>query len=579
MKVSEEKKPGAGVLTENNETKILPENYVFIDNLRLVKPYYFDFKCYVKQRWEGLSLIQLFSKEFPMLTEEYYRRAFAAGRLRVEGQPTFGADQPLQTSMCIRHLIHRHEPPVLTGSVEVLKETEDFLAVSKPACMPVHTVGQYRKNTVLGVLEAERPDLGTLYPTYRLDKPVSGLLLLAKSSSVAGNMRKLLEERTCNKVYIARVMGIFPGSPSSASQVEKSSHSEQNAQATTSFPIGELVSTANDSADSGPAAQDCLCENIALASNLYGVTTLEDGWVEVDVPLSWDGRTNHALPVVPGGGARGNEHSDGKSAITHFRVVSVAADGSTSVVECKPKTGRTHQIRVHLQYMGHPIANDTQYGGKLGPPLAFRRLYERTSGASEETGQAIPKLEFKRPRLEEKGASCKGNTLETCNQSLQPQSAREEVCQAEDLEPSRASTHFYSSEGSSDIVIDKAAAAPPDSDTKGNYAIGPSQPELFAAFDLNNPGTLNPAGPTLPETIQMLYSRECYRVSPELQEAVCPHCPCLVPFGYPIDLEPMWLHALAYSGPDFSFEAPFPEWGHPEFRVPERRKRLKQDDI
>ena len=50
---------------------------------------------------------------------------------------------------------------------QVLCETDEFVAVSKPACMPVHTVGQYRKNTVLGVLEAERPDLGLLYPTYR----------------------------------------------------------------------------------------------------------------------------------------------------------------------------------------------------------------------------------------------------------------------------------------------------------------------------------------------------------------------------------------------------------------------------
>ena len=33
-----------------------------------------------------------------------------------------------------------------------------------------------------------------------------------------------------------------------------------------------------------------------------------------------------------------------------------------------------------LQYMGHPIANDTQYGGTLGPPLAFRRLMQNQEG-------------------------------------------------------------------------------------------------------------------------------------------------------------------------------------------------------
>ncbi len=139
-----------------------------------VKPYYFDFKCFVKERWNGLNLVQLFSQEFPMLTEEYYTRAFHAGRLRVErqqpgGRPRAAGEQlpelkletPLKTSMCVRHLIHRHEPPVLGGPVEVLRMTDEFVAVSKPACMPVHTVGQYRKNTVMGVLQVRQAPSGT----------------------------------------------------------------------------------------------------------------------------------------------------------------------------------------------------------------------------------------------------------------------------------------------------------------------------------------------------------------------------------------------------------------------------------
>ena len=44
--------------------------------------------------------------------------------------------------------------------------------------------------------------------------------------------------------------------------------------------------------------------------------------------------------------------SDSKEAITEFRLVFADPDGRTSVVECRPKTGRTHQIRVHLQVWG-----------------------------------------------------------------------------------------------------------------------------------------------------------------------------------------------------------------------------------
>ncbi|KAJ3187732.1 RNA pseudouridylate synthase domain containing protein 2 [Gaertneriomyces sp. JEL0708] len=50
---------------------------------------------------------------------------------------------------------------------------------------------------------------------------------------------------------------------------------------------------------------------------------------------------------------------DGKECRTVFKRLNY--NGRTSVVECKPLTGRTHQIRVHLQYLGHPIANDPIY--------------------------------------------------------------------------------------------------------------------------------------------------------------------------------------------------------------------------
>jgi len=51
----------------------------------------------------------------------------------------------------------------------------------------------------------------------------------------------------------------------------------------------------------------------------------------------------------------------GKEAITHYRVQEEL--GYVSLVECRLETGRTHQIRVHMQYQSHPIFNDPEYGG------------------------------------------------------------------------------------------------------------------------------------------------------------------------------------------------------------------------
>ncbi|MDG1756846.1 MAG: RluA family pseudouridine synthase [Bacteroidia bacterium] len=51
----------------------------------------------------------------------------------------------------------------------------------------------------------------------------------------------------------------------------------------------------------------------------------------------------------------------GKHAITHFKVLEDFL--YTSLVECKLETGRTHQIRVHMKHMGHPLFSDDHYGG------------------------------------------------------------------------------------------------------------------------------------------------------------------------------------------------------------------------
>ncbi|MGA0048363.1 MAG: RluA family pseudouridine synthase [Flavobacteriaceae bacterium] len=55
------------------------------------------------------------------------------------------------------------------------------------------------------------------------------------------------------------------------------------------------------------------------------------------------------------------DNSEGKQAVTHFKVVE--RFGYVTLVECQLETGRTHQIRAHMKYYGHPLFNDARYGG------------------------------------------------------------------------------------------------------------------------------------------------------------------------------------------------------------------------
>ena len=82
-----------------------------------------------------------------------------------------------------------------------------------------------------------------------------------------------------------------------------------------------------------------------------------------------------------------------KKAETHYRVLQEY--GETTLLEIRPVTGRTHQIRVHLAAAGHPVVGDTRYGRKSG--RKFPRLFlhaHRLSFFHPETGETV---EFESP--------------------------------------------------------------------------------------------------------------------------------------------------------------------------------------
>ena len=81
---------------------------------------------------------------------------------------------------------------------------------------------------------------------------------------------------------------------------------------------------------------------------VWGVIPNDTG--EIDAPIGRSNKDRKKMAINP----------DGKEAITHFRVLKRFKNAS--LVELKLETGRTHQIRVHMEYIGHPVVNDPVYG-------------------------------------------------------------------------------------------------------------------------------------------------------------------------------------------------------------------------
>lgn len=92
----------------------------------------------------------------------------------------------------------------------------------------------------------------------------------------------------------------------------------------------------------------------------------------------------------------------GKPALTRYRTLR-AVGPAVTLIECRLATGRTHQIRVHLAHVGHPVVGDTTYGGGMTPSRRASLSDEAAAAIRDLGRQALHarKLGFKHPRTGE----------------------------------------------------------------------------------------------------------------------------------------------------------------------------------
>ncbi|MCC8064421.1 MAG: RluA family pseudouridine synthase [Clostridiales bacterium] len=136
---------------------------------------------------------------------------------------------------------------------------------------------------------------------------------------------------------------------------------------------GLIIAAKNDAAHLALAEQ-LQDHSLARTYETIVVGALREDSGTVDAPIARHPTDRKRMAVVAGG----------KRAVTHWQVL--ARYSGYTRLECKLETGRTHQIRVHMAYIGHPVLGDTVYGSKKPyPGLAGQCLHAK-------------KLAFRHPR-------------------------------------------------------------------------------------------------------------------------------------------------------------------------------------
>jgi tRNA pseudouridine32 synthase/23S rRNA pseudouridine746 synthase len=91
-------------------------------------------------------------------------------------------------------------------------------------------------------------------------------------------------------------------------------------------------------------------------ARVFGLIELNEGSVDLPLICDWPNRPKQKV-----------DHENGKQSLTHYRVLSqtdIVGEQASTLVELTPVTGRSHQLRVHMLALGHPILGDRLYASK-----------------------------------------------------------------------------------------------------------------------------------------------------------------------------------------------------------------------
>ncbi|MEG0045833.1 MAG: RluA family pseudouridine synthase [Comamonas sp.] len=253
----------------------------------------------------GQRLDNFLMRHLKGVPKTHVYRIIRSGEVRIN-KGRVSAETRVQTGDVVRlppvriseKVAEKAERPAPAKDFPALLEDEHMVALSKPAGVAVHG-GSGVSFGVIEQMRQARPESKFLELVHRLDRETSGILLVAKKRSALIHLQDQFRERETGKTYLALVQGAWPANKKVIDQ-----------------PLHKYLQ--------------------ADGERRVRVTTVDDpegmrSITLVKVRKVMEARPLQGLPAM-------------------------------SLLEVTIKTGRTHQIRVHLSSQGHPIVGDDKYG-------------------------------------------------------------------------------------------------------------------------------------------------------------------------------------------------------------------------
>ena len=200
------------------------------------------------------------------------------------------------------------------GLFEVVYEDAEFLVINKPSGLVCHPTKTDEYSSLISRVRLylgpdARPQL-----INRLDRETSGITVLAKNEHTARRLRRLWESRQVRKEYLAVVHGKL-----------REAHKV-------------IIARLGKDERSAVAIKDCVRED--------GTEAQTEIWLEKTFTQD--------IPTI---------HAPASAAVDAGQFPPPGPRRSFSLLKVVPRTGRKHQIRIHLAHIGHPIVGDKLYGG------------------------------------------------------------------------------------------------------------------------------------------------------------------------------------------------------------------------